>query len=293
MGTFEPISFSDRVTASVVIPHFSRSREENVRNLIGDLRQQTFKEIEVIVVPGVSPQGKAINTGAKQARGEILIVADDDSRLGHERVIENLVRVIRENPGVAMAGASILTPETANRFQKAAAKEFPRLNMPVVEEVTETDLACHGCVAFRKDVFIQVGMERENILRGLDPDLRVRIRKAGYRVVLAPDTWAYHPFPENLLKFIRLFFRNGSGSAYIQVFHPELVYDTDEALHSEKFVARRPLIYRALRFPLRLLKALVTLQWLRLLGYTVYLAGYIAGFVRFRLFSPPPSIHRR
>ncbi len=279
----ERTAFSENIRVSVVIPHFYPSREENLNRIISDLRLQTFRDVELIVVRGVAPQGRAINQGARQARGEILIVMDDDSRIGHSKVVENLVRVIRENPDVAMAGASIITPKDANAFQRRAARQFPRFNMPVVKEVTESDLPCHGLVAFRKDVFVKVGMEREDILRGLDPDLRVRIRKAGYKVVLAPDTWAYHPLPESFFKFLCLFFRNGYGSAYLQCVHPEMNYDTDERLTARDFVPKRSFLYRVLRFPLRLLKSLVMFQWIRLSGYSVYLLGYAAGWFLFGL----------
>jgi len=188
---------------------------------------------------------------------------------------------------VAMVGASILPPEDANRFQRVAARQFPRFGMPVVREVTESDLACHGCVAFRKEIFIKVGMEREEIPRGLDPDLRVRFRMAGYRVVLAPDTWAYHPLPATIFKFIRLFFRNGYGSAYLQVFYPEWCYDTEESLDSREPVPKRSFPHRLLRFPFRLGKALLTLQWARFLGYAIYSVGYLAGLVRFSTRQSP------
>ncbi|MFA6599660.1 MAG: glycosyltransferase [Candidatus Omnitrophota bacterium] len=275
------IPLSERVKASVIIPFFYAEREKNLEGLIEDLKSQTFKDIEVIISSGISPQGRAINQGAKVARGNIFIVLDDDSRIGHSKVIENFVRIIEEDPSCAMVGASILTPEHANRFQKMTAKQFPRFNMPIVKELTDSDLPCHGCAAFRKDVFVSVGMERENIIRGLDPDFRVRIRKAGYRVVLAPDTWAYHPLPPTLSKFIRMFIRNGYGSAYAQVHHPEINYDTDENIEEKGFVPKRPFIYRIFRFPVRLLKSLVTFQWIRFLGYTVYLIGYIQGYVQF------------
>lgn len=277
----ERVPFSSRADLSVVIPHFYPSRNDKVRKILEDLKGQTFRDIEVLIVHGVAPQGRAINAGARLARGEFLIVMDDDSALGHERVVENLVRVLREDPTVAMAGASIVTPDHANAFQKRAASEFPRFNMPVVKEVTDSDLACHGCVAFRKDVFVRVGMEREDILRGLDPDLRVRIRRAGYRVVLAPGTWVYHPLPANLAKFIRLFLRNGFGSAYLELFHPEINYDTDEVLDSRHFVAKRSFFFRILRYPLRLTKSLFSFQFLRFLGYSVYLLGYLGGFFYF------------
>lgn len=280
-NSVEKIKLSERIRVSVVIPHFYPSRKANLEGLLEDIRSQTVKEIEVLIVHGVSPQGKAINEGVRSSEGEVLVVVDDDSRLGHSRVIENLVRVLEENPSVAMAGASIVAPEEANDFQRKAAGEFPRFQMPIVKTVTDSDWACHGCVAFRREVFVKVGMEREDILRGLDPDLRVRIKKAGYRVVLAPETWASHPLPESFPKFIRVFFRNGYGSAYLQVFHPEMSYDTDESLDAKAFVPKRSFLFRVFRFPIRLLKALVSFQWIRFLGYAVYSMGYLAGFIHF------------
>lgn len=276
----EKIKRTEKALVSVVIPHFSAARGENLKGLIEDLEQQTVKEIEIIIVKGVSPQGKAINQGVREAGGEVLVVIDDDSRLGHSRVIENLVDVIQENPSVGMAGASIVSSERENWFQRAAARQFPRFGMPIVREVTDSDLPGHPCAAFPREVFVRVGMEREDILRGLDPDLRVRIRRAGYRVVLAPDTWAHHPLPSSLFKFIRVFLRNGYGSAYLQVTHPEINYDTDEALDSKRFAAKQPFLYRMFRFPLRLAESLLTFQWIRLLGYMVYAVGYLAGYLR-------------
>ena len=282
-GSIEHLKFSDPILVSVVVPHYSGSRDENLRGLIEDLRGQSLQEMELIIVNGVSPQGRAINQGVRRTVGEILVIIDDDSRLGDSHVIENLVAVIQSDASVGMVGASIVSSERENNFQRLAAKQFPRFNMPVVKEVTESDLPGHPCVAFPKEVFMKVGMEREDILRGLDPDLRVRIRKAGCRVVLAPETWAHHPLPPSLPKFIRTFLRNGYGSAYLQVVHPEINYDTEEAADSKSFDAKHSFFYRASRYPLRLLASLVTFQWIRLLGYTVYLLGYLGGYLRFAI----------
>lgn len=283
------LRLSEKVAVSVVIPHFYVSRENNLKSLLEDLQTQTLREMEVLVVRGVSPQGKAINEGVRAARGDVLVIIDDDSRLGHSQVIQNLVRVIQEDPFIGMAGASVVTSEKVNWFQRMAGKQFPRFHMPIVSEVTESDLPGHPCAAFPTEVFIKVGMEREDILRGLDPDLRVRIRKAGYRVVLAPDTWIYHPLPESLPKFIRVFLRNGYGSAYLQKFYPEIAYDTDEALGSKAFVPKHSFLQRAVRYPLRLLSALISFQWIRFLGYLVYLIGYAGGYLRFAFSRRPVS----
>lgn len=284
----EKIELAKDPKVSVIIPHFYSKRDENFEGLLNDIRQQSFKELEIIIIHSVSPQGKAINMGVRESRGEILVTIDDDSRLPHPDIIQNVVDVLRKDASIGMAGASVVIPPNANWFQRSASKQFPRYHMPVVKEVLDSDLPGHPCAGFPRKVFLEIGMERENILRGLDPDLRVRIRKAGYRVVLVPDTWIYHPLPESISKFIWTFFRNGYGSAYIQLVHPEINYDTDESADDKTFVAKRPFIYRIVRYPFRLLHSLVTLQWIRLFGYTVYVFGYLAGYIRFALFQYSP-----
>jgi len=154
--------------------------------------------------------------------------------------------------------------------------------VPVATAVIDSDLACHGCAIFPRAVFEAVGGEREQIVRGLDPDLRQRLRDHGHRVVLVPDTVIYHPLPGSLSSLVRTFIRNGAGSALAQVRHPELVYETDEKVDARRFVARRPFAYRMVRFPLRVIWALLTLRPLRALAYAAYAAGYLAAYVRLR-----------
>lgn len=281
-SAIERIVFTEKTSVSVVIPHFYESRRANVERLILQLRAQTYQEIEVLIVHKVSPQGRAINLGFEAAAGRYFMVLDDDTRFDQTDLVERLIQAVEKDSAIGMAGAAITNAPDINRFQQAAARQFPRFHMPVVRDLTDSDMPCHGCAVFPKNVFDLVGREREDILRGLDADLRVRIRQAGYRVVLVPETRVYHPFPENLSKFIRLFFRNGYGSAHIQTFHPEINYDTDESVDSRAFVAKRSFIYRLLRFPVRLLKSLFAFQWIRLAGYSVYAVGYFFGFLKFQ-----------
>ncbi|NUM55333.1 MAG: glycosyltransferase [Candidatus Hydrogenedentes bacterium] len=273
---------------SVIIPSWDGHRNGCVPRLLESVRAQTFQDFETHIVKGVSPQGRAINDGAKAARGSLLIILDDDSELADATVFETLVRVIDDDPTVGMAGASIVTPPDANDFQRRAARQFPRFNTPVVDRVTDSDLACHGCCAIPKAVFDAVGGEREDIVRGLDPDLRVRLRAAGYRVVLAPNARIHHPLPGSWRNLTRQFFRNGFGSAYAQKFQPGSVYETHESLDAATFVPRRPLWYRAVRFPLRLVKAAAEGKTMRLVAYCAYGVGYVWGLLTARRGSLTP-----
>jgi len=264
---------------SVIIPSRDGYREGCVPRLLESIDAQTFRDFEIIVVTGVFPQGKAINQGAGQAQGQILLVLDDDSRLADPTVFETLVDVLDADPAIGMAGASIVVPPDASGFQKRAARQFPRFNTPVVDAVSDSDFACHGCCAMPVSAFNAVGGEREDIIRGLDPDLRERFRAAGYRVVLAPNARIYHPLPDGWRPLLRVFFRNGFGSAYTRKFHPELVFETHESLDMSTFRPRSRLGFRVLRFPLRLGKALIEGRLMRFAAYCVYACGYCWGIL--------------
>lgn len=264
---------------SVIIPSRDGYRGGCLPRLLESIETQTFREFEVIVIKGVFPQGKAINQGADQARGDILLVLDDDSRLADPAVFQTLVDVLDADPAIGMAGASIVVPPEASTFQRRAARQFPRFNTPVVDAVTDSDFACHGCCAFPMRVFNAVGRERADIIRGLDPDLRARLRAAGYRVVLAPHARIYHPLPDGWHPLLNVFFRNGFGSAYTRKFHPEQVYETHESLDMDSFRPRSTLLYRALRFPLRLVRALLQGRFMRFAAYSSYACGYLWGML--------------
>ena len=262
---------------SVIIPSRDGFRDGHVPRLLASLESQTFRDFDVHLIKGVFPQGRAINEGAGKSDCEYLVVCDDDARLADETVLQRLVDALDGDATIGMAGASIVVPPEASAFQHRAARQFPRFNMPPVTEILDSDFACHGCCAFPKHVFDRVGREREDIIRGLDPDLRVRIRDAGYRVVLVPGAMAYHPLPSDWRSVLRLFFRNGFGSAYAQKFHRDTVFDTHESVDAASFQPRHRLAYRVARYPLRLLRAAVTGQVIRLVGYSSYACGYCWG----------------
>ena len=274
---------------SIIIPSRDGFRDGCVPRLLESIQAQTYQNFEIHLVKGVSPQGRAINQGAARAGGEVLIIIDDDSRLGDEHVLSRLVATLESDPAIGMAGASIVIAPGASPFQRRAARQFPRFNTPVVDHITESDLACHGCCAIRIEVFEAVGGEREDIHRGLDPDLRERLRAAGYRVVLAPDCRIHHPLPGDWPSLLRIFFRNGYGSAYSYKHRPETVYETHETLDARQFRPVTSLPYRAARFPLRLLRAVFTGREMRFAAYTAYGLGYVWGWLTAREGINEPS----
>ncbi len=107
---------------SVIIPSLDGSRKGNVQRLKKQLAEQTLKPCEVIVIVGVSPNGRARNQGAEKASGKYLVFIDDDVTLGHERVLVNLIQPFLERDDLGITGPSQQIPEDSNWLQKAAAR---------------------------------------------------------------------------------------------------------------------------------------------------------------------------
>jgi GT2 family glycosyltransferase len=261
---------------SIIIPSLDGYRDGNVPLLINQLSNQSYHDMEIHVVKGIRPNGKARNVGAKQAKGNILIFIDDDVSIGHERVIENLVRILESDQNIGLLGISKLIPEHSSWFQKRCAREIPRSTSPIYDELVDGDLVDHMCIAIRKNLFFEIGMENENIVRGTDPDLRYRIRHAGYRIAIAPQSWGYHPIPKTFVKLLQGFFRNGMGSAWVQRHNPELAYHDAED-HTKTFIPKTSLGYRIINSVMVLFQSLLRMHLFYFSARLSYAAGFFYG----------------
>ncbi len=229
------------------------------------------------MVRGDPRQGRAINTGASLAQSKYLLTLDDDTSLPDTKTFSKLVAVMDANPEIGIAGGNNVIPEDTSFFVRRVMKELPRRSWEPVSEITDSDLAEHPCMIMRTAEFKSIGGENELIPRGLDPYLREEYRKSGKRVVLVPKVIYNHLPPGSLNKLLKQSFRNGRQAAYVNRHYPQWVIETPSK-HG-KFVPRRPLWQRILRYPLRLLGTLVTGRWM----WFIYQIFYAAGFVFFWL----------
>ncbi len=283
------VSLSKPPRLTVVIPSLDGDRNGRLAELLEALKRQSFRDFEVRVVLGDPRQGRAINQAVRSGGSDIIVTLDDDSQLGHRRVLENLVRAIDADPTIGIAGGSTVPAPDASWMQRAACRQIPRRYFPVVDRVVDSDMAQHPCLAMRREVFEAVGGEDEELIRGLDPDLRHRVRQAGYRVTIVPDTWVGHPLPEGLGKLFGMFVRNGRGSAFARRHFGERVYELTDGTPDLKFAPQRPFWYRLVRYPFRMLRSVVAFHWIKFLSEVAYLAGYLQETLfSARTAEPPP-----
>jgi glycosyltransferase involved in cell wall biosynthesis len=212
---------------SIIIPSWTGK----VDRLRQSIEQQTFRDYEVDVVQGVSPAARARNIGAARARGEILVFVDDDAYFGHPRVLELLIAALTRDPQIAVAGSSKLAPRAATPLQRKIARQVPRTIYPVVRADSESNppLDQYGftaisttCCAVRRAVYEEVGGFDEQLTTGPeDTDFFYRIRRQGYRLFVAGNTWVYHDPPASVRDLLRKSFWYGLGHALEARKNPE------------------------------------------------------------------------
>ena len=267
---------------SVIIPTRDAYGKGYFPLLLEQLKRQTvWDESELIVVKGDTRQGRAINVGVALARGKYIITMDDDETLGGDRVIDRLLEVMEKDHTIGMAGGCNVIPSDDPFLVRRAMKEIPRRSAPPVEVVTDSDMAEHGLLMMRKEVFTMVGGENELIPRGLDPYLRREFRRAGYRVVVVPGATYSHIPPNTLTKLIKQFYGNGKQAAFCNRFYPQWVFETPDS-HMSVFVERRTFTYRAARYLVNMVIRVLRGHLIYLAVSLAYAVGFIMGYVCYR-----------
>lgn len=199
---------------SIIIP--TRNRYKYVHDLIADLKNQTLKDIEIIVVDqstkkepiagvtqifdeGTGPC-RSRNIGARKAQGDILVFLDDDARVEVD-FIEEMVKPIRDGKFVACAGANC-DPEGNYLYEDGEflvkndynfIKSLTRNPNAPTSRITLSFPGC--CSAVKKDVFMDVGGYDERFDptgAGEDREMGIKLFKNGYGIWYNADAKFLH-----------------------------------------------------------------------------------------------------
>jgi glycosyltransferase involved in cell wall biosynthesis len=258
---------------TVVIPTLDGCRGGYLLRLIKQILSQNYRSYEIFIVQGDPSQGRAINLAVSFARGKYILTLDDDTSLPDSNIFSKLVKVVEKYSDIGMAGGINIIPNNAKPFIMRTMKELPRRSTPKVDRIVDSDMAEHPLLIMRKRIFIEIGGENELIPRGLDPYLREKFRKAGFRVVVVPAVEYSHLPPATLPKLIKQFYKNGKKAAFCNIFFPQWVIETPN-FHGE-FNRKMPFPRRVIRYAKQLLNAAFESKWILFISQMAYASGFL------------------
>jgi GT2 family glycosyltransferase len=211
---------------SVVIPNWNGLRLNLLPTCLAALRQQTYRDFEIIVVDDCSTDGSreflareypdarvvaneknlgfapSVNAGIRAARGDVVVLLNNDTE-ADPRWLEEIARALDENPRAGIVACKLRLFDQRDHLHSAG--DFYRLDgIPGNRGVWEEDRgqhddarglfgACAGAAAYRKAMLDAIGGFDEALGSYCeDVDLNWRARLAGYPVAYAPRAMVYH-----------------------------------------------------------------------------------------------------
>jgi GT2 family glycosyltransferase len=214
----------DEPLTSIIIPNYNG--EHHLSECLSSLLEQTYKELEIIVVDNASADGSvelvrreypgvrlvsldanrgfsaAVNAGINISRGELVVILNNDTRTEPEFVKE-LCSALAEEPDASMAAPKMLFargPETINSMGLGYCITgtnhdigFGLEDGPQFEKSDWIFGPCGGAGIYRRGVFDEAGLFDEDFFMYYeDVDHSFRAQLAGHKCIFVPKARVYH-----------------------------------------------------------------------------------------------------
>ena len=161
-----------------------------------------FPEVQLVRLPYNGVFAGAVNAGIRRARGEIVVLLNNDTEVESEWLAELLAALERE-PEASMAASKMLLFDRRDTLHSAG--DYYGLDgVPGSRGVWQRDDgrydrdrwvfgACGGAAAYRRAMLDDVGLFDDDLVAYCeDVDLNLRARLRGHRCAFAPRARVYH-----------------------------------------------------------------------------------------------------
>jgi len=168
--------------------------------------------------------GQKRNIGAKKAKGDLIAFTDDDTIL-REDWIKNSIKHLVENKGYVGVGGPNYTPKEELPFAKAVGRIFGSkflfsfrytIGYSKAKEIAHNP-TCNYII--KKDIVNEIKFH-ETLWPGEDSEFDIRVLKAGYKILYAPDVVVWHHRRPRPTAFLKQMFNYGKTRAQVTKMHP-------------------------------------------------------------------------
>ncbi len=211
---------------SIIVP--GKNEGKHIYKLVQSLKEQTYQNIELIVVDDGSDddtericrnleqngfidlflrnevrggKASAANLGLRMSKGEFIVHLDADCSYWPD-AIEKIVQVFYFDPKVGGVGGNV----QVRNYKESLAATFQAIeyfDSISIGRISSSELGIYRVIsgafgAFRKEALNKIG--GWDIGPGLDGDITVKLRKIGYKVKYEPDAVCKTNAPDSFKK---------------------------------------------------------------------------------------------
>lgn len=211
-------------------------------NSVENLKEKfsTEPNVKIIASPINLGFAKANNLGAKEAKGEYLLILNPDTIL-QEDTLDRSLAFYKSQQGTGAMTCKLILPN--GQLDLACRRSFPtpsvavyrilglsrlfpnsktfgKYNLTYLDEnkTYEVDAIVGAFMLIKKNIYVEVnGFDEEYFMYGEDLDLCYQIKKAGYKIFYYPDTSIIHYKGESTKKSSISYVNNFYGAMQIFV----------------------------------------------------------------------------
>ncbi len=241
MKTGEPANKHDGALPFITVIIPCRNEEKHIDKCLDSTVNTEYpkSKLEVLVMDGMSGDGTrekikgfsgrwpfirlmdnpkktvpaALNIGIENAKGEIIIRLDAHS-IYNKDYIPKCVKYLQEHDVDNVGGLWVILPGdntyTAESIALAVSHFFGAGNAYYrigSEKPRLVDTVPFGC--YRKEVFNEIGVFDEDMIRNQDDELNMRLLKNGGKILLVPDIVSYYHARDTISKLGKMYFQYG------------------------------------------------------------------------------------
>lgn len=266
----------DKKNISVVITTL-KPKNNLLTQFIENIKNQSLKPNEVIIIRNVKPRTKAHNLGVKNSKGKLIIFFDDDIQFGNKNIIKNLITPFLKNKKIGMTGAHIKLTKKSTLFQKMCASQLLRSNFPIIKNDIESGAISHAALCISKELYQKIGGENEQLKLNDDALLAYKIKRENLKIIIAGNSWVYHPQPKNIKDLIKKYFSQGIDQSSDYRLKPEFIFNTETK--QEGNIEKSTLANQILRNIKIILNAIFKLKFLLLISRVSTGLGFTYGYI--------------
>jgi O-antigen biosynthesis protein len=162
---------------------------------------------KVVTEPGLG-YGYARNIGLENATGDIIAFVDSDCQLEKNYLTELIPPLANAESNIAGVGG-ITYPIKKNLISESLNVRLFGISTDTENKIREIDTIGGGTSAYHKELLKKIGGFDTEVTGGEDYELNIRLRKAGYKLLLIPTAISYHLHPTTLKKLAKKWYNYG------------------------------------------------------------------------------------
>ena len=225
------VKFIRGLVKSVIELDYPKEKFELI--LIGDSPTKFIKKhskiasdagVNTIVEYNPVAAGKKRNIGSEMAKGSLIAFTDDDTILKNDW-IKNAIRHLKENEDYVGVGGPNYTPKEELPFAKAVGRIFGSKFLfsfrYTIGHAKAKEIAHNPtCNYIIKRKIVNEIKFHDTLWPGEDAEFDIRVIKAGYKILYAPDVVVWHHRRSRPSAFLKQMFNYGKTRPQVTKMHP-------------------------------------------------------------------------